>query len=121
MQGVNEEIQLRTGNAVVVTTDDAYQEAIDEDTIWVDYKNIVVVLEVGKRIYIDDGLISLLVDEVGMYIGLHIFKIQDLLCFIIWIFLFLDCRDQEVVFYAIHMWHSILRNWIGYFSTTDFY
>ena len=42
-----------------ITIDDAYMEACDETTIWVDYKNIIGVVETGKSIYIDDGLVSI--------------------------------------------------------------
>jgi len=57
--GVNTEIEIKTGATVTVTTDVKFKEAIDEKTIWVDYKNITKLLEVGKCIYIDDGLICL--------------------------------------------------------------
>ena len=61
--GVNSEVELKTGTMITVTTDDQFKEAVDEKTLWVDYKNIANVLEVGKRIYIDDGLMSLVVKE----------------------------------------------------------
>ena len=64
-QGVNAEIELQTGKMVTVTTDDKYYELVDEENIWVDYKNIVKVLEPENRIFIDDGLISLIVKEKG--------------------------------------------------------
>mgnify|MGYP003571885211 CR=1 FL=1 len=63
--GVNAEIELQTGKMVTVTTDDKYYELVDEENIWVDYKNIVKVLEPENRIFIDDGLISLIVKEKG--------------------------------------------------------
>ena len=58
------EIQLREGDMVNVTTDPAFKEAVDQKNIYVDYKNIVKTVNVGMRVYIDDGLISLLVEEV---------------------------------------------------------
>lgn len=61
--GVNEEVQIQDGTVVKIVTDDKYQELVDEGTVWVDYKNICNVLEVGKKIYIDDCLISLIVTE----------------------------------------------------------
>ena len=51
---------------VKITTSDEYKEAVDEETIWVDYKNIVNVLDVGKEMFIDDGLIGLVVKEKGI-------------------------------------------------------
>ncbi len=33
--------------------------------VWVDYKNITKVLQPGKRIFIDDGLISVVAKEIG--------------------------------------------------------
>ena len=64
-QGVNEEIDLKAGNMITITINDDYKEKVDEEFIWVDYKNIVQVVDPGKKIYIDDGLISLIVREKG--------------------------------------------------------
>ena len=47
-----------------MTTDPAFKEAVDKSNIYVDYKNVVKVVKVGMRVYIDDGLISLLVQNV---------------------------------------------------------
>ena len=33
--------------------------------MWVDYKNITKVIEPGKRVFIDDGLISVVAVEIG--------------------------------------------------------
>ena len=65
VQGVHEEIQIETGSMVKITVSDEYKEAVDEQTIWVDYKNIVNVLDIGKQMFIDDGLIGLVVKEKG--------------------------------------------------------
>ncbi|XP_058243254.1 pyruvate kinase PKM isoform X1 [Hemibagrus wyckioides] len=59
------EVELKKGNPIKVTLDDAYMESCDENVLWLDYKNITKVVEVGSKVYIDDGLISLQVQEIG--------------------------------------------------------
>nr|AIW65576.1 pyruvate kinase [Tigriopus japonicus] len=58
------ELALETGAKIKITTDEAFKEKCTADVLYVDYKNITKVLEPGKRIYIDDGLISVVVKEV---------------------------------------------------------
>lgn len=53
------------GSQVLVTVDPKFQTRGTANTVWVDYPNIVRVLAVGSRIYIDDGLISLVVRKIG--------------------------------------------------------
>lgn len=59
------EVELKKGATLKVTLDDAYQENCDDNVLWVDYKNLTKVVQPGSKIYIDDGLISLLVKEIG--------------------------------------------------------
>lgn len=59
------EVELKKGNMIKITLDDAYIEKCGEEILWLDYKNITKVVEVGSKIYIDDGLISLQVKEIG--------------------------------------------------------
>ncbi|KAF6132124.1 hypothetical protein HJG60_015048 [Phyllostomus discolor] len=59
------EVELKKGATLKITLDDAYMEKCDENTLWLDYKNICKVVEVGSKIYVDDGLISLQVKEKG--------------------------------------------------------
>lgn len=65
LQDVNAEIELVAGKIITITTNDDYYEKCTEEMLWVDYKNIPKVLSVGKNIYIDDGLISVKVKEIG--------------------------------------------------------
>lgn len=64
-QGPEAEVELVKGSQVLVTVDPAFRTRGDAHTVWVDYPNIVRVLPVGGRIYIDDGLISLTVKSIG--------------------------------------------------------
>nr|QZU27269.1 PKM [Onchidium reevesii] len=59
------EANLVTGESIKLTTDDAYMEKCNKEILWVDYKNIIKVVSVGSRIFIDDGLISIIVKEKG--------------------------------------------------------
>lgn len=53
---------------IKLTLDDQYMEKCDEKTLWLDYKNITKVVQTGNNIYVDDGLITLTVKEIGMLI-----------------------------------------------------
>ncbi|XP_044060372.1 pyruvate kinase PKM isoform X1 [Siniperca chuatsi] len=59
------EVELKKGNMIKITLDDAYQDNCSDEVLWLDYKNITRVVEIGSKIYIDDGLISLQVKEIG--------------------------------------------------------
>merc|ERR1719290_256126 len=50
---------------IKITTNEEFKEKCTKDVLWLDYKNITKVLTPGKRIYIDDGLISVVCKEVG--------------------------------------------------------
>jgi pyruvate kinase len=64
-KGVNSELDLQSGMTICLTTDEAFATKSTKENLFVDYKNIVRVIQVGNRVYIDDGLISLVVKEVG--------------------------------------------------------
>lgn len=66
-QGPEAEVELVKGSQVLVTVDPAFRTRGDANTVWVDYPNIVHVVPVGGRIYIDDGLIALVVKEIGAH------------------------------------------------------
>ena len=56
---------LKKGNTVIVTTDEKYAADCTEERIFVDYKNMTKVVSIGSKIYIDDGLISLIVQSIS--------------------------------------------------------
>ena len=63
---------LKAGASIKITTDDAFKEKCTSEVLWLDYKNITKVMEPGKRLFIDDGLISVKCTEIGSdhFIGL---------------------------------------------------
>ena len=63
--GASAEVSLKTGNQIKLTTDKKFYEECTEDLLYVDYENITKVMEVGGRIFIDDGLTSIIVKDKG--------------------------------------------------------
>merc|ERR1712137_970151 len=61
----DDEVSLTEGQEFTLTTDSARGEDGDANTVFVDYQNIAKVVPVGGTVYIDDGLLSLEVTEVG--------------------------------------------------------
>merc|ERR1711992_154369 len=59
------ELTLEKGATIKIVTNDEFEEKCTKDTLWVDYKNIPKVLVPGARIFIDDGLISVVAKECG--------------------------------------------------------
>lgn len=59
------EVRLIKGSEVILSTDSRYREIGSAQCLFVDYKNLPKVMEVGSTIYIDDGLISLEVCEIA--------------------------------------------------------
>ena len=47
------EVELKKGATLKITLDNAYMEKCDKNILWVDYKNICKVVEVGTNIYVD--------------------------------------------------------------------
>jgi len=55
---VKQDIHLKAGQEITITTDPARSENGDSETIYVDYANLPHLVQVGQKVYIDDGLIS---------------------------------------------------------------
>ena len=60
---------LEMGSTVTIHTAEEWKPKCDAQHVWVDYRNIVNVMEVGQSLYIDDGLISLKVLSVDAAAG----------------------------------------------------
>lgn len=63
-QGGSAEVELKRGDSIKLTTDKAYAEKGNAQIVYVDYDNIQKVVKVGNRIYVDDGLISLVCQDI---------------------------------------------------------
>ena len=53
-----EDIKIGAGHKMTFSTDAKYADACDDKTMYIDYSNITKVIEVGKIIYVDDGVLS---------------------------------------------------------------
>ena len=63
--GPTAEVELIKNQMIRITVDDAYREHGSSKILFVDYKNMVNVVAIGSKVFIDDGLISLMVKEKG--------------------------------------------------------
>ena len=59
------ELALEKGASIKLTSDESFKEKCTKDVLYLDYKNLPKVLTVGKRVFIDDGLISVVAKEIG--------------------------------------------------------
>ena len=60
----NGEISFAIGDTLTLTTDDAHKLSGTKERLYVDYKNITGVLDVGQLVFVDDGLLALKVTAV---------------------------------------------------------
>src|SRR5947208_306959 len=60
----NEELPIKAGHEMIFSTNDEYAEICDLNVMYVDYKNLPKVIDVGKLVYVDDGILSFKVLEV---------------------------------------------------------
>eukprot|EP01006_Ploeotia_vitrea_P008686 TRINITY_DN20798_c0_g1_i1.p1 TRINITY_DN20798_c0_g1~~TRINITY_DN20798_c0_g1_i1.p1 ORF type:complete len:517 (-),score=72.85 TRINITY_DN20798_c0_g1_i1:941-2470(-) len=58
------EVAYKAGQKLTVSTEQSDYDKGGQDLLYVDYKNLPKVVEVGKSIFVDDGLLSLTVDEI---------------------------------------------------------
>jgi len=63
--GASAEVELVKGEKIKLTTDKSYLEKCSKEVVYLDYINIVKVVKPGNKVFVDDGLMSLVVDEVG--------------------------------------------------------
>ena len=52
------DIPIAAGAEINITTDEAYATACDDKNMYVDYKNITKVIQPGRIIYVDDGVLA---------------------------------------------------------------
>lgn len=55
---------IPANHEMILTTDDSYSDKCDDKIMYIDYKNITKVIDVGKVVYVDDGVLSFEVLEV---------------------------------------------------------
>lgn len=63
---------VEKGHEMIFTTDEAYAKKCDNKIMYLDYKNITSVIEVGRTIYVDDGVLSFEVLEIKDKQTLHV-------------------------------------------------
>ncbi|KAG6022612.1 Pyruvate kinase [Claviceps sp. Clav32 group G5] len=54
----DEDIPISAGKVMNITTDEKYSTSCDTENMYVDYKNITKVIEPGRVIYVDDGVLA---------------------------------------------------------------
>ncbi|KAL3319154.1 hypothetical protein Ciccas_002191 [Cichlidogyrus casuarinus] len=60
-----DEVQLVTGGKIRITTNEEHKDNCTEQLLFCDYPNMVHILKLGSKIFVDDGLISLIVESKG--------------------------------------------------------
>jgi pyruvate kinase len=60
----DKDIPIKAGHELNITTDEKYKTASDDSNMYVDYANITKVIEKGRIIYVDDGVLSFQVLDV---------------------------------------------------------
>lgn len=65
LQGGSAEVELKKNQTFKLTTEKSFMEKGNNEQVFVDYDNISKVLKVGNRIFVDDGLMSLIVNDIS--------------------------------------------------------
>lgn len=52
------DLPISAGTELNITTDDKFKTACDTENMYVDYKNITKVIQKGRTIYVDDGILA---------------------------------------------------------------
>lgn len=60
----NKDYPVAPGHEMIFSTDEKYAKSCDDKVMYVDYKNISKVIEVGRVIFVDDGVLSFEVLEI---------------------------------------------------------
>lgn len=63
--GGSAEVELKRGDTIKLTTNKEFAEKGNANIVYVDYANIVNVIKKNNRVFVDDGLISLIVTDVS--------------------------------------------------------
>ena len=56
---------MENGKQIILQTNKQYENNCDESNLFVDYPNITKVVKPGNKVFIDDGLISLIVKKIS--------------------------------------------------------
>lgn len=62
--GGSAEVELKRGDTIKLTTNEDYAEKGNAQIVYLDYKNISNIVKPGNRIFIDDGLISVIANNI---------------------------------------------------------
>lgn len=63
--GPTAEVELKKNQSIRITVSDEYRSNGTSEVLFIDYKNIINVVSIGSKVFIDDGLISLKVTSKG--------------------------------------------------------
>ncbi|KAK0424391.1 hypothetical protein QR680_008651 [Steinernema hermaphroditum] len=62
--GGSAEVELKRGDSIRLSTDKNFENSGTAVCLYVDYANITKVVKKGSKVFVDDGLISLIVEEI---------------------------------------------------------